>query len=141
MLQAHDHDFVFIGSRRGVVRHNALDKVWRRAMAETVAQLGNQAIRGLHFHDLRGSHKTWLLEDDMPLVAQYARLGHRLKGVEGIYGHSTPQMEHDISKALQNRWEDSGGSVFAAALVRTIASHKLAGGPNLAVTPGRLRPG
>jgi hypothetical protein len=43
-----------------VVRRSALDKVWRRAVAQTVAQPDNQAIRGLHFHDLRGSHKTWL---------------------------------------------------------------------------------
>ena len=115
-LQAHGDDFVFVGSRGAVVRRSALDKVWRRAVAETVALPGNQAIRGLHFHDLRGSHKTWLLEDGIPLVAQYERLGHRLKGVEGIYGHTTPLIEHAVIEALQRRWEESGGPALAGLI-------------------------
>ena len=115
-LQTHGDEFVFVGSRGGVVRRSALDKVWRRVVAEMVAQPDNQAIRGLHFHDLRGSHKTWLLEDGIPLVAQYERLGHRLKGVEGIYGHTTPQMQHTITEALQRRWEQSGGPALVGRI-------------------------
>ncbi|BCB83732.1 hypothetical protein Psuf_010450 [Phytohabitans suffuscus] len=38
-------------------------------------------IEGTHFHDLRHTHKTWLIEDDIPEVAQAKRLGHRLAGV------------------------------------------------------------
>ena len=32
----------------------------------------------MHFHDLRHTHKTWLIEDDIPEIAQAKRLGHRM---------------------------------------------------------------
>jgi integrase len=31
----------------------------------------------MHYHDLRHTHKTWLIEDYIPKVAQAKRLGHR----------------------------------------------------------------
>lgn len=58
----------------------------------------------MHFHDLRHTHKTWLIEDDIPKVAQAKRLGHRLPGVRGIYSHVTPIMQQRVTEALQQRW-------------------------------------
>jgi integrase len=58
----------------------------------------------MHFHDLRHTHKTWLIEDDIPEVAQAKRLGHRLAGVRGIYSHVTPAMTQRIVDALEHRW-------------------------------------
>jgi integrase len=59
----------------------------------------------MHFHDLRHSQKTWLIEDGIPEIAQARRLGHRLGGVRGIYSHVTPAMEQAIADALQHRWD------------------------------------
>lgn len=61
-------------------------------------------IAGMHFHDLRHSHKTWLIEDGIPEIAQARRLGHRLAGVRGIYSHVTPTMEQAVADALDHRW-------------------------------------
>jgi integrase len=54
---------------------------------------------------LRHTHKTWLIEDDIPEIAQAKRLGHRIPGVRGIYSHVTPAMHQRTTQALQHRWE------------------------------------
>lgn len=59
----------------------------------------------MHFHDLRHTHKTWLIEDGIPEIAQARRLGHRLAGVRGIYSHVTEPMINNLTEALQHRWE------------------------------------
>jgi integrase len=58
----------------------------------------------MHFHDLRHTHKTWLIEDGIPEIAQAKRLGHRLGGVRGIYSHVTEPMQQRIADTLQQRW-------------------------------------
>ncbi|MEU5931121.1 tyrosine-type recombinase/integrase [Micromonospora sp. NPDC047187] len=62
-------------------------------------------LPGMHFHDLRHTHKTWLIEDGIPEIAQARRLGHRLPGVRGIYSHVTEPMIAAVVDALQRRWE------------------------------------
>jgi integrase len=52
---------------------------------------------GMHFHDLRPTYKTWLIEDDIPEIAQAKRLGHRIPDVRGIYSHVTPAMQQRIT--------------------------------------------
>jgi integrase len=64
-------------------------------------------VRGLHFHDLRHSHKTWLIEDGVPEIAQAKRLGHRLPGVRGIYSHVSTAVEQRLVDGLQQRWEQT----------------------------------
>jgi hypothetical protein len=54
-----------------------------------------------------GPHKTWLIEDDIPEIAQAKRLGHRLPGIRGVYSHVTPAMQQRITDALQARWNAS----------------------------------
>jgi len=71
-------------------------------------------VPGMHFHDLRHSHKTWLIEDGIPEIAQARRLGHRLAGVRGIYSHVTEAMVHTILTVLQNRWESTQPTVSPA---------------------------
>ena len=64
-------------------------------------------VPGMHFHDLRHSHKTWLIEDGVPEAAQAKRLGHRLPGIRGVYSHVTPVMIARITNSLQARWQAS----------------------------------
>jgi hypothetical protein len=58
-------------------------------------------------HDTRHTHITWLIEDDIPEIAQARRLGHRLPGIRGVYSHVTPVMIARITTSLQARWQAS----------------------------------
>lgn len=61
---------------------------------------------GLHFHDLRHTHKTWLADDGADPVARDERLGHLTPGMDGIYIHPTAAMRATLLAGLQRRWED-----------------------------------
>lgn len=58
----------------------------------------------MHFHDLRHTHKTWLIEDEVPEAAQAKRLGHRLPGIRGVYSHVSAVVEQRLVNGLQRRW-------------------------------------
>ena len=61
----------------------------------------------MHFHDLRHTHKTWLLEDNVAHALQLDRLGHkRAKNAPGIYSHVTTVMVQAMLAALQRRWDE-----------------------------------
>jgi integrase len=62
----------------------------------------------MHFHDLRHTHKTWLIEDDVPRVLQLHRMGHKPKDTSDIYSHVTRMMIDAMLAALQQRWEQYG---------------------------------
>src|SRR6266508_4192459 len=91
VLDSHDHDTVFCGARGAFLRRSAMSRrVWGPAVNGNPHKDIAPIIDGMHFHDLRHTHKTWLIEDDIPEIAQAKRLGHRLPGVRGIYSHVTP---------------------------------------------------
>lgn len=101
----HDHDLVFCGARGAFLRRSSMSRrVWGPAVNGNPRTRTGPVIEGMHFHDLRHTHKTWLIEDDIPEIAQAQRLGHRLPGVRGIYSHVTPAMCQRITDALQARW-------------------------------------
>jgi hypothetical protein len=59
----------------------------------------------LTFHGFRHSHKTWLIADGIPDVAQARRLGHRIPDqIQHIYSHVAPELETRLLDALQHRW-------------------------------------
>ena len=63
---------------------------------------------GLTFHGFRHSHKTWLIADQIPDVAQARRLGHRIPDkIQHIYSHVAPELETRLLDALQQRWTDA----------------------------------
>src|SRR6266542_522344 len=51
-------------------------RVWNRALKDAKLHTLWQEHGGLHFHDLRHTHATWLLARRVPLIAVANRLGH-----------------------------------------------------------------
>lgn len=104
-LASHDHDLVFTGARGAHLRRSSLSRrVWRPALDGDPRTRTGPIIAGMHFHDLRHTHKTWLIEDDISEVVQAKRLGHRMPGIRGIYSHVTPAMQRRVTASLQDRW-------------------------------------
>ncbi len=105
VLDGHDHEHVFAGAHGGYLRRSNFNRrTWTPAAGGDPERGVPPVIAGMHFHDLRHTHKTWLIEDDIPEIAQAKRLGHRLPGIRGVYSHVTPAMQHRITNALQTRW-------------------------------------
>ncbi|MEV0157570.1 site-specific integrase [Micromonospora sp. NPDC050686] len=105
-LTEHPHATVFPGARGYHQRRSNFNRrAWTPAVAGNAKQGIPPILPGMHFHDLRHTHKTWLIEDGIPEIAQARRLGHRLAGVRGIYSHVTEPMITNLVDALQRRWE------------------------------------
>jgi len=60
----------------GALAANNFRRVWRRALEQAGLEGGWPEYGGLHFHDLRHSHATWLLALRVPMIAVSNRLGH-----------------------------------------------------------------
>jgi integrase len=73
----------------------------------TVALTDISGIKpGLTFHGLRHSHKTWMIADGIPEIAQSRRLGHILHDkIQETYSHVATEVEHRLLQSLQDRWE------------------------------------
>jgi integrase len=105
-LDTHDHPMVFPGARGGYQRRSNFNRrAWTPAVAGDPDAGIPPILAGMHFHDLRHTHKTWLIEDGIPEIAQARRLGHRLGGVRGIYSHVTPAMRQRMVDVLETRWK------------------------------------
>jgi integrase len=106
VLTGHDHDQVFTDAHGGYLRRSNFNRrTWTPAINGDPEHHQPPILPGMHFHDLRHTHKTWLIEDDIPEIAQAKRLDHRIPGVRGSYSHVTPAMHQRITEALQHRWE------------------------------------
>jgi len=58
------------------VGEQQLRRVWKRALVKAeLAHLWPE-YGGLHFHDLRHTHATWLIARRVPMIAVAGRLGH-----------------------------------------------------------------
>jgi integrase len=75
----YDRIFTSPGGSRGpagTVARNNFHRVWKRALAKAeLAHLWPE-YGGLHFHDLRHTHATWLVAQRVPMIAVAGRLGH-----------------------------------------------------------------
>ena len=90
---------------------------------------------GLTAHGLRHSHKTWLIADLIPDVAQAKRLGHRIPDkIEHIYSHVAPEVETRLLDALQRRWNDA---LLAVTGIQTDTVPSFLLGAGTSVFPGR----
>jgi hypothetical protein len=82
----------------------------------------------MHFHDPRHTCKTWLIEDGVPDVLQHKQMGHKYRGVPGIYSHVTQKMTDTMLAAMQARWEQFGSRIWDdhypdASVVKIACSH------------------
>ena len=74
---------------------------------------------GLTFHGLRHSHKTWMIADGIPEIAQSRRLGHVLHDkIQETYSHVADEVEQRLLEALQDRWKKAVAN-GAASVERT----------------------
>jgi integrase len=104
-LQRHDHEHVFTSPHGALLRRGGFRRrVWLPAVAGNPAKDNPPIHARLHFHDLRHTHKTWLIEDGVAEIAQAQRLGHAVEGVTGIYSHVTAPVIARLVHGLQRRW-------------------------------------
>lgn len=66
----------------------------------------------MHFHDLRHTPKTRLIEDGVTEVLQHKRIGHKFRGVMGVYSHVTRPMVDAMLAGLQARCEQYGSKTL-----------------------------
>lgn len=102
---------VFSGPRGGWLRRSNIDRRVLRPAADGTLTVPHARVRlapvqpGLTFHGLRHSHKTWLIADGVPEIAQARRLGHHLPDrVVETYSHVAPEVERRLLDGLQARW-------------------------------------
>ncbi len=80
--------------------------------------LGSAGLRRIHFHDLRHSTATLLLEQGVDLVAIKELLGHAHIGVTaGVYAHVRLRLQRDAIDTLGSA-DDGPEDPPAAAVVR-----------------------
>jgi integrase len=120
-LHAHEHPHVFVTARGDLLRRSNFDRrIMRPACDGNISQpqprIGTQPILpGLTFQGLRHSHKTWMISDGIPEVAQAHRLGHKLPNkIQDVYSHVAPDVEHRLLVNLQQRWEASPTRCYIA---------------------------
>ncbi|UDM03306.1 tyrosine-type recombinase/integrase [Streptomyces longhuiensis] len=110
-LAHHDREHLFTSTKGKLLRRSTFSRrVWAPASRGTTLTDGTAwpALKpGLTFHNLRHTHKTWLIEDNIPEVAQARRLGHTLKGIADVYAHVADSVDARLLDALEARWQRS----------------------------------
>lgn len=107
VMAGHDQDQVFVASQGGWLRRSHFcRRVWRPACDGDLARDGKEPpiLTGAVFHGLRHHHKTILDELDVPEVIKHERMGHKMKGIQGVYSHVTDAMRRRLVARLQRRW-------------------------------------
>jgi integrase len=111
-LAQHPHQHVFLTADGHWHRRSNFARRALRPTADGTTHLPRPEVRlepirrGLTFHGLRHSHKTWLIDDGIPEIAQALRLGHVMADkVQETYSHVATTVEHRLLEALQIRWE------------------------------------
>jgi integrase len=139
-LDTHQHRHVFVTAEAQLLRRSNFARRAMRPATDGNLDRTRPRIRvqpivpDLTFHGFRHSHKTWMIADGMPEVAQARRLGHTLPDkIENIYSHVAPEVEARLIKALQRRWTD--------ALATLVSTSKTAGAGLLALPGAALPPG
>lgn len=98
------NEYLFTEQSGGPLRHKHFFKVhWMRARVK--ADLGDVRI-----HDLRHTHASWLISDEVQLTAIQRRLGHSSIAITSdIYGHLLPNVDQKLISSLERRLKIVGG--------------------------------
>jgi integrase len=111
-LATHNHPHVFVTPEKALHRRSNFSRRAFRPAADGNNHIANPEIRlhavkpGLKFHGLRHSHKTWMIDDAVPEIAQALRLGHVLADkVQETYSHVARAVEQRLLDGLQARWD------------------------------------
>ncbi|HZC99046.1 MAG TPA: tyrosine-type recombinase/integrase, partial [Actinomycetes bacterium] len=83
LVGGEDGDLIFTsaGGSRGpsaMLSSNNFSRVWKRALKEAKLDDSWPEYGGLHFHDLRHTHATWLIARQVPVIAVARR--HPVEG-------------------------------------------------------------
>ncbi|TDC86498.1 tyrosine-type recombinase/integrase [Actinomadura sp. 7K507] len=106
-MSGHDHDQVFVAPQGGWLRRSHFARrIWRPVCDGAPGPSGEDPpiLTGTVFHGLRHHHKTVLDELDLPEVIKHERMGHKMKGIQGVYSHVTDAMRKRVVTRLQRRW-------------------------------------
>ncbi len=111
-LDRHDHRHVFVSPNGEPHRRSNFGRRALRPAADGTGERADPAAVGLEpvkpgltFHGLRHSHKTWMIADGVPEVAQSRRLGHILGDkIQETYSHVAAEVETRLLDALNERW-------------------------------------
>jgi len=81
----------------GMVPYNNFRRIWQRAIKNAGLADAWPEDKGLHFHDLRHTHGTWLLAQRVPMIAVANRLGHANGMVTmTVYAHVSQLVERSL---------------------------------------------
>ncbi|SES36420.1 tyrosine-type recombinase/integrase [Actinokineospora terrae] len=111
-LTTHNHPHVFVTPDHQLHRRSNFARRAQRPAADGNLAIPEPTIRlqpaklGLTFHGLRHGHKTWMIEDGIPEIAQALRLGHVLEDkVRETYSHVANGVKTRLLQCLQDRWD------------------------------------
>ena len=137
-LDSHRHGHVFVTADGAFLRRSNFSRRAMRPAADGTTHRPRPAVAvapvapGLTFHGFRHSHKTWLIADQIPDVAQARRLGHRIPDkIQHIYSHVAPELETRLLDALQQRWTDALAALASATWTAAVTT-----APALPPVPG-----
>jgi integrase len=130
-MASHRHDYVFVGSDGSFLRRSNFSRRAMRPAADGTQHLPRPRVvvpaaqPGLTFHGFRHSHKTWMIADHIPEVAQACRLGHRIPDkIQHVYSHVAPEVEARLLECLQRRWTDALAALAAPSWATAVSGHR-----------------
>jgi len=94
------HERLFLAPRGGNLHHKVF---WQDAWVPACKRLGWDPHPRIH--DLRHTHASWLIAEDVSMKVIQERLGHEsLKTTMDLYGHLLPGAQQEAADAMQRVW-------------------------------------
>lgn len=113
-LTTHDHPHVFVTPDSNLHRRSNFNRRAFRPCVDGTVHMKRPRVLlqpvkpGLTFKGLRHSHKTWMIADGVPEIAQSERLGHCIQNpVRATYSHVAQEVERRLITGLEKRWDDA----------------------------------